>query len=147
MGRVVVTSMSKTDDATAPLGIAGFRIKDDHPLGRWINVPEILVHSSNIGTARIADQMGAEPLQHLFRELHFDQRAPNELNERAGTLWPANWGRITTLPVSYGQGIAVTPLHIASAYSALVNGGMWRGSEEHTSEIPSPMRKTCADFC
>lgn len=136
MDRGIVTSMSRTYDATAPLAIAGFRIKDDHPLGRWINVPEILVHSSNIGTARIADQMGAEPLQHLFRELHFNERAPIELNERAGTLWPANWGRITTLTVSYGHGIAVTPLHLASAYAALVNGGLWR---------PATLRKLKAE--
>jgi cell division protein FtsI (penicillin-binding protein 3) len=122
----VVTSMSKRYDATAPLAVAGFRIKDDHPLGRWLNVPEILVHSSNIGTARIADEMGAEPLQRLFRSLDFDQRAPIEFNERAGGLWPSNWGRITSMTVSYGHGIAVTPLHLATAYAALVNGGMWR---------------------
>ena len=122
----VVTSMSERYDATAPLAVAGFRIKDDHPLGRWINVPEILVHSSNIGTARIADKMGAEPLQKLFRSLDFDQRAPIEFNERAAGLWPSNWGRITSMTVSYGHGIAVTPLHLATAYAALVNGGMWR---------------------
>ncbi|MCI4590057.1 penicillin-binding protein 2 [Sphingobium sp. BYY-5] len=122
----VVTSMSKRYDATAPIAIAGFRIKDDHPLGRWVNVPEILVHSSNIGTARIADEMGAEPLQKLFRSLDFDQRAPIEFNERAKGIWPSSWGRITTLTVSYGHGIAVTPLHLATAYAALVNGGMWR---------------------
>ncbi|MBA37419.1 MULTISPECIES: peptidoglycan D,D-transpeptidase FtsI family protein [Sphingobium] len=122
----VVTSMSKRYDATAPLAVAGFRIKDDHSLGRWINVPEILVHSSNIGTARIADEMGAEPLQKLFRSLDFDQRAPIEFNERAGGLWPSSWGRITSMTVSYGHGIAVTPLHLATAYAALVNGGMWR---------------------
>lgn len=122
----VVTSMSERYDATAPLAVAGFRIKDDHPLGRWINVPEILVHSSNIGTARIADKMGAAPLQKLFRSLDFDQRAPIEFNERAAGLWPSNWGRITSMTVSYGHGIAVTPLHLATAYAALVNGGMWR---------------------
>ncbi|EQB31637.1 peptidoglycan D,D-transpeptidase FtsI family protein [Sphingobium ummariense] len=121
----VVTSMSKLYDATAPIAIAGFRIKDDHPLGRWLNVPETLVHSSNIATARIADEMGAEPLQHLFRELQFDQRAPIELKERAKGIWPSNWGRITTMTVSYGHGIAVTPLHLASAYAALVNGGIY----------------------
>jgi cell division protein FtsI (penicillin-binding protein 3) len=126
MDRGVVTSMSKRYDATAPLAVAGFKIKDDHPLGRWVNVPQILVHSSNIGTARIADEMGAGPLQHLFRELHFDQRAPIELNERAKSIWPSSWGRITTMTVSYGHGIAVTPLHLAAAYAALVNGGMWR---------------------
>ncbi|RVT42040.1 peptidoglycan D,D-transpeptidase FtsI family protein [Sphingobium algorifonticola] len=126
MDHGTVTSMAKRYDATAPLPIGGFRIKDDHPLGRWLNVPETLVHSSNIATARIADEMGAAPLQALFRSLEFDRRSSIELRERAGTLWPSTWGRITTMTVSYGHGIAVTPMHLASAYAALVNGGIWR---------------------
>ncbi|AUW57474.1 peptidoglycan glycosyltransferase [Sphingobium sp. SCG-1] len=126
MDHGTVTSMSKRYDATAPLAVAGFRIKDDHPLGRWINVPETLVHSSNIATARIADEMGAAPMQAMFRSLEFDRRPSIELKERAGTLWPTNWGRITTMTASYGHGIAVTPMHLASAYAALVNGGIWR---------------------
>ena len=132
----VVTSMSKRYDATAPLAVAGFRIRDDHSMGRWINVPEILVHSSNIGTARIADEMGAAPLQKMFRSLDFDQRAPIEFNERARGIWPSSWGRITSMTTAYGHGIAVTPLHLASAYAALVNGGIWR---------PATMRKLNAD--
>ncbi|CAM8671733.1 peptidoglycan D,D-transpeptidase FtsI family protein [Sphingobium cupriresistens] len=132
----VVTSMSKRYDATAPLAVAGFRIKDDHAMGRWINVPEILVHSSNIGTARIADEMGAAPLQKMFRSLDFDQRAPIEFNERAKGIWPSNWGRITSMTTSYGHGIAVTPLHLAAAYAALVNGGIWR---------PATVRKLSAE--
>lgn len=126
MDRGVVTSMAKRYDATEPLQVAGFRIKDDHPMRRWLNVPETLVHSSNIATARIADELGAEPLQHLYRELHFDQRPAIELKERAKGIWPGSWGRITTMTASYGHGIAVTPLHLASAYAALVNGGIWR---------------------
>ena len=122
----VVKSMAKRYDATAPLQVAGFRIKDDHPLGRWLNVPETLIHSSNIATARIADEMGAGPMQKLYRELEFDHRPSIELNERARTLWPSSWGRITTMTAAYGHGIAVTPLHLASAYAALVNGGIWR---------------------
>lgn len=122
----VVTSMSKRYDATEPLKVGGYRIKDDHPLGRWLNVPETLIHSSNIVTARIADEMGPEPMQKLFRALEFDQRPSIELKERARPLWPSSWGRITTMTVAYGHGIAVTPLHLASAYAALVNGGIWR---------------------
>lgn len=132
----VVTAMSKRYDATAPLAVAGFRIRDDHSMGRWINVPEILVHSSNIGTARIADEMGAEPLQKMFRSLDFDQRAPIEFNERAKGIWPSSWGRITSMTTAYGHGIAVTPLHLAAAYAALVNGGIWR---------PATMRKLRPD--
>ncbi|MBB6123588.1 peptidoglycan D,D-transpeptidase FtsI family protein [Sphingobium subterraneum] len=126
MDNGTVTSMSRRYDATAPLQVGGFRIKDDHPLGRWLNVPETLVHSSNIVTARIADEMGAGPMQKVYRSLEFDQRPSIELRERSRTLWPSSWGRITTMTVAYGHGIAVTPLHLASAYAALVNGGIWR---------------------
>jgi len=121
----VVTDLSKTWDATQPLVVAGRRIRDDHPLGRWINVPEALVHSSNIATARIADAMGPAPLQAAYRSLEFHQRMTFELGERANTLWPREWSRIANMTVSYGHGIAVTPLHLAAAYAALVNGGMW----------------------
>ncbi|MET0240600.1 MAG: penicillin-binding protein 2 [Sphingobium sp.] len=122
----VVTSMTKRYDATAPIAVAGFRIHDDHSMGRWITVPEILIHSSNIGTARIADELGVERLQSAYRKLGFDQRSDIELRERAGTLWPSDWGRLTNMTVSFGHGIAVTPLHLACAYAALVNGGIWR---------------------
>ena len=65
-------------------------------------------------------------MQRLYRALEFDQRPSIELRERARTLWPVNWGRVTNMTVAYGHGIAVTPLHLASAYAALVNGGIWR---------------------
>lgn len=121
----VVPSLSKRYDATEPLHVAGFRIRDDHPQKRWMNVPEILVHSSNIGTARIADEMGQARMEKLFRSLHFDTAPDIEL-EKSRTIWPRYWGRTTTMTTAFGHGIAVTPLHLASAYAALVNGGIWR---------------------
>ena len=121
----VVTDLSKTYDAVKPLEIAGRRIHDHDGLNRWINVPEALIHSSNIVTARIADEMGPAPLQKLFRDLEFDRRASIQLAEQDKTLWPRDWGRLTNMTASYGHGIAVTPMHLASAYAALVNGGMW----------------------
>lgn len=126
MDNGTVTSMARRYDAMAPITIDGHAIKDDHPLNRWVNVPETLVHSSNIATARIADEMGAGPMQRLYRALEFDRRPSIELRERAGAFWPAKWGRVTNMTVSFGHGIAVTPLHLASAYAALVNGGIWR---------------------
>lgn len=122
----VVTSMAKRYDATKPLAIAGFHIRDSHMMGRWLNVPETLIHSSNIVTAQIADQLGKEKMEALFRSLEFNKRPEIELKERAFPLWPKEWGRLSTMTTSYGHGIAVTPLHLASAYAALVNGGIWR---------------------
>jgi cell division protein FtsI (penicillin-binding protein 3) len=121
----VIVSMRKTYDATAPLPVGRFTIKDDHPLGRWLNVPEALLHSSNIVTARIADEMGWQPLDKAYRSLEFDRPASLELREQAGTLYPGKWYRTTTMTTAYGHGIAVTPMHLASAYAALVNGGIW----------------------
>src|SRR3546814_14961540 len=65
-------------------------------------------------------------MEELIRSLGFDGRPHIELKERAFPLWPKSWGRVTTMTTSYGHGIAVTPLHLASAYAALVNGGIWR---------------------
>ena len=122
----VVTSPAQRWDAASPVAIGRFRISDDHPLGRAITVPELLVHSSNIATARIADQMGPDRMQAAFRALGFHEPAHIELRERTRTLWPRDWGRATVLTSGFGHGVAVTPLHLASAYATLVNGGVWR---------------------
>ena len=122
----VVTSPGQRWDASSPVPIGRFRISDDHPLGRAISVPELLIHSSNIATARIADQMGAERMQRAFRDVGFHEPAHIELNEHTRPLWPSDWGRARVLTSGFGHGVAVSPLHLASAYAALVNGGIWR---------------------
>ncbi|MDV3457307.1 penicillin-binding protein 2 [Sphingomonas sp. HF-S4] len=123
-----VTSMTRRFDATKPLEIGRFKIRDDvgHVPQRWLNIPETLIHSSNVATARIADEIGAERMQNLFRKLGFDQRPAIDLGDGARTLWPASWGRVTVMTTGFGHGIAVTPMHLASAYASLVNGGIWR---------------------
>jgi cell division protein FtsI (penicillin-binding protein 3) len=122
----VITDMARRYDASQPIEVGGFRIRDSHSSGRWLNVPEALVHSSNVVTARIADQLGRERMEQLFRRLEFDSRPHIELQERGRPLWPQSWGRTTTMTTGFGHGVAVTPLHLASAYAALVNGGIWR---------------------
>ena len=121
-----VTDLAVRYNAMEPIKVAGFTIKDDHSQGRYLNVPETLVHSSNIVTARIADNLGKEAMENMFRRLGFDERPHIELVEKGHPIWPSNWGRVTNMTVAYGHGIAVTPLHLASAYAALVNGGIWR---------------------
>ena len=122
----IVHSMTERWDATAPLNIGRFTIKDDHPTRRWLNVPELIAHSSNIATARVADELGPDRTIAMFRKLGFDKPADIELGARGMPLWPKYWARVTTMTVAYGHGIAVTPLHLASAYAALANGGIWR---------------------
>ncbi|QJQ33788.1 penicillin-binding protein 2 [Sphingomonas lacunae] len=122
----VITDMARRYDATRPLTVGGHRISDSHSADRWLNVPEALVHSSNVVTAQIADDLGKDRLQATFRALDFDKRPTIELPERGLPQWPRSWGRTTTMTAGFGHSIMVTPLHLASAYAALVNGGIWR---------------------
>jgi cell division protein FtsI (penicillin-binding protein 3) len=121
-----ITSMSRRFDATVPLQVGRFKIHDDpgDEQFRWLNIPETLIYSSNIATARIADELGAAKMQEIFRRFEFDQRPKIELDASARPLWPASWGRLTVMTTAYGHGIAVTPLHLATAYAAMVNGGI-----------------------
>ncbi|MDP1025625.1 penicillin-binding protein 2 [Sphingomonas sp. KR1UV-12] len=123
----VVTSFARRFDATHPLQVGGYTIHDERgDPKRWLNMAETLIYSSNIATARVADEVGPERMQAMFRKLGFDTRPDIELREKGGPLWPKYWARTTTMTTAYGHGIAVTPLHLASAYATLVNGGIWR---------------------
>lgn len=122
----VITDYGKRYDATAPLQVGKFKIKDDHPENRWMSIPDIMIHSSNIGTARIADELGQERTAAFFRKLGFDRPVDLELGARGKPLWPGFWARTTTMTTAYGHGIAVSQLHLANAYAALINGGILR---------------------
>ena len=123
-----ITDLGRRFQASRPIAIGGFQIRDSHDLGASLNVPESLIHSSNIVTAQIADELGGARLNATMRALGMSERPYIEL-PRGAPLWPkGKWSRITTMTVSYGHGIAVTPLHLAQSYAALVNGGIWRPS-------------------
>jgi cell division protein FtsI (penicillin-binding protein 3) len=123
----VITDLSRRYQANRPLQIGNATIRDSHTFAGSLNVPESLIHSSNVVTAQIADQLGAGRLEATMRSLGMNERPYIELPAKGFPLWPgSNWSRVTTMTVSYGHGIAVTPLHLASAYAAMVNGGIWR---------------------
>ncbi len=129
---------------TSPITIGRFTIKDSHAMGGALNVPEILIHSSNTGTSHIADELGGVRLKRSMEALGMNERPYIELPAKGFPLWPSGkWSRVTTMTVAYGHGIAVTPLHLASAYAALVNGGVWRPAtlrKLKASEIPHGRR-------
>ncbi|MBD58660.1 MAG: peptidoglycan glycosyltransferase [Citromicrobium sp.] len=130
----IVRDLSLRYDAK-PVKVAGRVLDDSHFLGDTLNVPEALIHSSNTVTARVADKLGGERMRDTMRYLGFAERPYIELPARGAPIWPGEkWSRITTMTVSYGHGIAVTPLHLASAYAALVNGGIWRPATLHKVE-------------
>jgi cell division protein FtsI (penicillin-binding protein 3) len=123
----VIPSMTKTWDATRPLVVDRKTIHDDHALNRWLNAPDVFIHSSNIGTARIAAEIGRDAQRNMLDKLGFFKQMPFELQERSRPQFPplSNWGQLATMTIGYGHGISVTPLHLAAGYAALVNGGIF----------------------
>lgn len=139
----VITDLGRRWPAT-PLRVSGFTIRDSHPLGASLNVPESLIHSSNVVTAQIADELNGARLKKTMAALGMNERPYIELPARGFPIWPGGeWPRLRTMTVSYGHGIAVTPLHLASAYAAMVNGGIWRPAtlkKLERSEVPAGRR-------
>lgn len=112
-------------DTTGPLRMAGFAIRDFSNYGPSQSVSDVLVHSSNIGTARIARVIGGERQRLFLGDLGLLEPTPVELVEArsARPLLPPRWGELATMTISYGHGLSTSPLHLASAYSTMVNGG------------------------
>jgi cell division protein FtsI (penicillin-binding protein 3) len=122
-----VKSMGQMYNCPQALHVHGRTINDTHPFGRACSVAEIMKESSNIGTAQIAAQTGAEAQKRFLKKMGFLDKVGIELKEKGRTLSPGNdWSELATMTVGYGHGIAVTPLHLASGYATLFNGGVYR---------------------
>jgi cell division protein FtsI (penicillin-binding protein 3) len=117
--------MDMTDgyDATDPIRISRFTIRDFHGEERYLTIPEIFIHSSNIGSAKMAVDVGP-PAQRAFMErLGMLDALDLEIPEIGSPQYPRNWQTISAMTISYGHGLSVTPLHLAAGVAAMVNGG------------------------
>lgn len=100
-------------------------LRDTHPHGT-LSVAMILAKSSNIGMAKMAERMGPKKLRDSLAAFGFGERTGQPLpGEVTGTLHPLNrWTSYSMGSVPMGQEVAVTPIQIVTAYSAIANGGM-----------------------
>ena len=121
-----IVSLDDKYDATKPLKKSGHLIRDTDPKNRWLNVSEIFIHSSNIGSAQIATDVGTENQREFLSRLGMLNSVNLEIPEVAKPLSPRPWRPLNTMTVSYGYGISVTPLHVLNGFSSLVNGGFKR---------------------
>lgn len=111
-------------DATEPLKIDRYIIRDSHAKKRWLSVPEIFMYSSNIGSAKMALDVGEKRQRKFFDRLGLTNRPALELPEVGSPLVPNPWREINTLTASYGHGIAISLLQLSTAVAAVVNGGV-----------------------
>ena len=112
-------------ETKSPLVWGRFRIRDSHRLPDTMSMADVIVESSNIGSARIAMQIGADRQKTFLDSLGFLEPTPVELAEAptGKPLLPQNWSEISAMTISYGHGLSSSPLHLATAYASLLNGG------------------------
>jgi len=104
--------------------IGGRTIHDTHKYGR-LSIGDILKYSSNIGAAKIGSRLGPERLYGYLRNFGFGTRSNVDLpGEVAGYLRnKSQWYGVDLATISFGQGISVSALQLATAMSAVANGG------------------------
>lgn len=112
-------------DTKGPLRWGKHKIRDFHDYGKELSVTKIIVKSSNIGTARIAQMIGTERQKDFLGKLGFFEPTKLEITEAKGgkPLLPPNWSELSTMTISYGHGLSASPLHLAQAYATIANGG------------------------
>jgi cell division protein FtsI (penicillin-binding protein 3) len=110
-------------DVSRPIRVARFTIRDFKPKNRWLSVPEIFIYSSNIGTVQMAMESGTPAQQAFLGNLGLTRTAQIEVPEVGQPMVPSPWREINTMTISYGHGLAVSPLQMVSAVAAVVNGG------------------------
>lgn len=113
-------------DATKPIRVSRFTINDFHGEHRWLSVPEIFKYSSNIGSVKMAMDVGTEGQKAFMGRLGMLQPMSLELPERGYPLVPSPWRPINTMTISFGHGMSVSPMHLASGVATVVNGGIKR---------------------
>lgn len=118
-------SLESRFDATKPMRIGRNRVKDYKAKNRVLSVPEIFIYSSNIGTTRLARSQGIEKQKAFLEKMGLFDRLKTELPGSTRPLLPPKWSEFASATVSFGHGISVSPLHMAAAAAAIVNGGRY----------------------
>ncbi len=110
-------------DVKKPIKYGKFTISDDHYVKDKMNYEEIFIHSSNIGTVKIAEKIGVKKQKDFIQKIGLTDKIKTDFDGLGKPIYPKKWRDINLYTISYGHGIAVTPLHFAMAASAMVNGG------------------------
>ncbi len=124
-GKIKITD---SFDATKPLKMGRHRITDYRVPAKWLTVGETLIHSSNIASAQMALKVGKELQIKFFKNIGMFERIKSlEIFEKGKPLYRSEkyWQDHTVATTAYGYGISVTPMHIITAFSSILNGGIY----------------------
>ncbi len=116
-------TMNSKYDARYALVIGNARINDFHAQRRVLTVPEIFTNSSNIGTAKMALDVGIEKHQAFLEKVGLLDKLLTEVPETARPILPKKWGRLVSATAAFGHGFAVQPLQGLAVVAGILNGG------------------------
>jgi cell division protein FtsI (penicillin-binding protein 3) len=116
-------TLNSVFDASRPITIGHQTIRDFHGKHRPLSLPEVFIYSSNIGSAKEADIVGIEGHKEFLTRLGILTRLKTELPEVATPTQPKIWKKVHSITISFGHGMATTPLQTAVGAVALMNGG------------------------
>jgi len=121
-----VADIGSAFDATRPLKVASHTIRDFHPRHRVLSVPEVFIYSSNIGAARMGALIGPQAQRAFLEQLELLSPVRLEIPETGKPQYPsaARWRDLSAMTIAYGHGVSVSPLQVAAATAAMVNGGV-----------------------
>ncbi len=121
-------NLGSSFDAAHPIRYGRFTISDYKGKNRVLSFPEVLQYSSNLGAAHMAMGVGPQRHREFMSRMGMLSRLDVELPGRRTPAAPGanHWRDINTMTIAFGHGIAVTPLHVITAVSALANGGVLR---------------------
>jgi len=120
-----VTDLEEVFQVQRPYRVLDKWIRDDHPSDVPLNMTGVLAESSNRGTAMIAKRIGTTRMKYHLENLGLFNRVPFELAESARPQIQEYWGEMATVTVSYGHGLAVTPLALTAAVGGMLNDGVY----------------------
>lgn len=108
--------------------VSGFTIHDSHPHPiEQMTLGDIIAESSNIGAAKVAQQVGAPTMSSYLARFGFGRATGTGFpGETPGVVPPiADWSEASLATIAYGQGLAVSPMQMASVYATIANDGVW----------------------
>lgn len=110
-------------DTSEPIKIGRFSISDYRANHGVINVAQIFVHSSNKGSVKMALAVGTEGQKDFMGKVGCLTRCIIEIPERGHPIAPRHWREANTMTISYGYGLAVSPLHLLNSVASVVGDG------------------------
>lgn len=118
--------MTDVFDVSKPIKIGKFTIHDYRGKGGTLSSPEVLMYSSNIGLSQIARRIGIRNQKDYLRRSGALNSIDFDFLEKGRPIYPSEsrWNESSLITISYGHGIAITPLHAIQIFAMIVNGGM-----------------------